>query len=381
MIHILDRVYLTYAEGMPAAESNDKIPDNFIQIIDKDLLSIHNGEIDIKRLIRVKSVDELCSTFKSDNAMIKSILKRLEEKESDKVIIYADEESFNTFLIKWWKYLFKNISLETAYSLYQIFADSEKARTSRSGLFLDMHDANKEISYSSIHKSYWVSSLEDFREIFDSVVEFNFDSRFKSKCSIEFLCVQLLYGDREDLNKKAENKLKEIFYKKVASEVQEVLEEAQHYLYLLKHKELLGSNKNLTQILSEDKSSAVLYDDRIDGSIESLGIIEKEYGEDTYAYMLQIADTYSSIANDHPEFQIYDTPALQYMISLKGREPEVENLLTSEFGAFGSFSYQLFDVMIKKRRVNPFFLHAVRLLNNSTTNDTILKLNLKELLI
>ena len=162
MIHIFDKVYLTYAEMTVGPSAIERMAETYIQVIDKNLIHIDHHHYNKNRIAYTKSIQELLTQFESDYSFFEYINNELTNSSTNKIIIYADEKSFNEFLIRWWRGIFPNLTIKSLYSLYSSYADSEILQISEFSNYINIAADSANIPFKYFSKIYWEKSIQDF---------------------------------------------------------------------------------------------------------------------------------------------------------------------------------------------------------------------------
>lgn len=186
MIHLFDRLYITYAECAVGPESLSKITHNFFQIIDKGLIAIDHKYFSQFRYFYAKDINTVLNQYGNSKTLFTFIENEFKKGDTDKIIIYADEKSLTEFLIRWWKGIFPNIQLEGIISLFNLFADSETLQGNNPYSFINLAVDSTNIPFQYFSKIYWDKSSEQIRGLDSLYDAFEIPQSIVNGLSIEF---------------------------------------------------------------------------------------------------------------------------------------------------------------------------------------------------
>lgn len=366
MIHIFDKLYITYAETSVGPDSLERMSEDYIQIIDKSLFNIEHKTYEKKRLFYKKSVDELLESFGDGNNLFDFIDKVLKNSATNKVIIYADEKSLNEFIIRWWKAIFPNLSLNGLYSLYSSYADSETLQMSKSASYINIAVDSSNIPFRYFSKIYWDKSINEIDGLNQLYPAFDVPSSIKKKVSIEFKLINYLIDlnspqreeqvDNSLLLLNISNLYKKAFMYEVCG-IKRMVERSLPLLskhFLPDNKKYKLSPKSLVDEIKSSEALSFILDEKIKESKESFSYLSKNYDLPVFCKMLIELDF-----EIHSQLKIskaslfQDNPCLASFLE-KNEHPDLEKLIVSECD--GTSIHHIFKKMIQKNKVNPYIL-------------------------
>lgn len=366
MIHITDKLYITYAESSLSPSDENRVTEAFIQIIDKNLSVISFPAYDAKRLHHTKTIDELIHKYESDQLFFEGCKDIVISGRTPKVVIYADENSFTEFLVRWWKGLFPSITVNGAFALYRLFGDSESLRNKNRANFLSFTGVAQDGLFDNVMKLYWGKTKEEFSIVFNAASGFKVDASIKKSCSIEYHLMNYMLDSEYSEKSYLLEKVKSLFNKKLMKEIYYMKETIEEGLYALAATEtLLADNALFNEnsiAVSVKKNAKLLFilDDNINESKAGYEHVEKNYNLPKFAFNLLTLDNQINkhLLNSEKSVEI-DNPCLDY-ISKERRTPEATELLEMEVEGLGKSHFKLLDILIKKNRLNPYIIPAMK---------------------
>jgi hypothetical protein len=374
MIHLFDKVYITYAETYEGPSGAARLPESFIRVIDRGLSFIYNRDYEKNLIGYGKNLNELLSNFLDDEDFFTKIQDEILSGKSPKVIIYADEFSMLQFLIKWWKTVFPNITSEGAYALYKCYADSETLRTVRNNNFLDISVKSNKENFDKFCKTYWNEEENIFKQKFKEYSPFNISSKFVNTCSIEFLIMDYMVSGKicDSLVKK----INHLYNKKFVYEITNLIKFAQHAIYILGFTDsilkegCLLDGKSLAPYLSSSSKYRVIHDSLIQYNIKSLDYIDVNYEvqkvcKDLLELEYESLKTFGMDSNASK----LDNPCVYYYAE-NGRHLDPKTILENEL----NFKSSVFSDLIIKNRLNPYLIPAFKnLIEARGLDDSLVK--------
>lgn len=374
MIHIFDKFYITYAETSVGPDALDKMSENYIQVIDKNLVHIDHHTYAKNRLFYTKSLSELFENFDSINDFFTYIDKKLSESNIGKIILYADEKSFNEFLIRWWKGIFPNLSLNGLYSLYSNFSDSEILQMSKSASYLNIAVDSSNIPFKYFSKIYWEKSIHEIEGLSSLYQEFDIPESIIRKSSIEFRTMNFLLGTlKEEETHALLNFVANLYKKMFMSEVCGIKRMVERSIYNFDKTtiDIEGGLKlaprSLVKEIENNSSLSFILDGEIRESRASYDYLTQKYDLIEFSKnLIELDYKMNSRLNLKRESLFQDNPCLAYYLE-NDNHPNFSDLLESECN--GTSSFQIFKKMTQRNKVNPFLLPAFYNLIQSTDSE------------
>jgi len=376
MIHIFNKVYITYAETFCGHESQSRVSGSFVRIIDKGLSFMYDKDYDKNLLCYGKSLKEVLDNYASEKDFFSTMQKEIELKKSHKVIIYADENSMLEFLIRWWKTLFPSITYEAAYSLYTNFGDSESLRSIRTNTFLDITVNSSPIYLKKIVDLYWSTSRSYFLEKFNSLEPFSLEDSFKKDCSVEYQILDYLAKGSASISPDLDKKIQHFYAKELSSQIFSLVKDCQNYLYKLAVEESVISShsylstKSIKDVLIRDNRFRIISDPNVQDDLENLKYISDNYEllkicKDLISFELALNKKRGS----DPTVVDLDHSCVNYFIT-HGSYPESKTILDLEIEGLSNFN--IFDRLTNKKRMNPYLVSSFRnLINIKGLDDSL----------
>ena len=379
VIHIYDKLYITYAEASVGPESSDRTCEDYSQIIDKDLYDINDVHYGKNRIFFGKTLKDLFHQFTDEVGFFRFIQGQLAIPDINKIIIYADENAMNEFLIRWWKGIFPNISEKGLMALYQMFADSQLVQMSNKEIFLNIAVDAAEMEFSDLSATYWKSSTEEIRGLVNCYTPFNVPVDLLDKCSLEFRIMDHIINDRSEFLPGILRNLEDLYKKAFMHDICGCKRNIERNILFISgqipsfDKKVGFGKKRLKDILHESKELAFLLDKNIKESKESYDYVKSEYDlltlcQNLVQYDLLIHQSYG--LTDKELVNYLDNPFITYYMQNK-EHPKLLNLLENEFTSSGY--HRIFKGLIIKNRLNPFLVPAFYKLHKSNEDPELIK--------
>lgn len=360
MIHIFDKIYISYAETSVSPDSPGVLPESFVRIIDKGL--IHMGEfIHAKRQLDYgKSIKEVLEKYESEEHFFNTLLQEISSGKSPKIIIYLDENSMLEFLIRWWKAIFPNLTSEGGYALYQSFSDSETlqpAKTRES--FLDITVKSDKITFDKFAFAYWNESKSMFTDKFNSHPAFNLPISMTSKCSLEFLIMDYVQNPNE-MKPELMAKISKLYRRQLTIQIFTMVRAFQYKLYFLASEINTLSQgafldgKTIKEALTSDSRFKIIYDYNIQESSKMLDYIDETYELQKVCKDLMELEILWSGKQGFDVETIKKLDPLVAYYGEHGTHPDIVLAMNEEIRRPGK--YKLFDGLINKNRFNTFLI-------------------------
>lgn len=143
MINLCSNIFVTYAHTKQFYYKTDSI------IVSPDRLN-HTSSTESQVLKQVQNLDDL---FTDSMKFFDTLVNRIKNGESHRIIIYLAPGAFQEFIVKWLYSAFRNADLATLKEIIQKHADLELARSG--GLRFE-DPSGSVVDYASVHDSYWV---------------------------------------------------------------------------------------------------------------------------------------------------------------------------------------------------------------------------------
>lgn len=374
MIHLFDKLYVTYAEVTVGPGSHDRFPEKFVRIIDKGLSGMSHENYGDNEIAFGKNLHQVLSQFESDEDFFNKLLEGSEKRP--KVIIYADEKAMLEFLIRYWKGIFPNLTAEGGYALYKIFADSETLRSAKSLTFLDITVKSDPITFDKFGKDYWDENKKMFTEKFNYFQAFNLTEDMKRKCSVEYHVMDYM-ANGFNLKPTLAGKIEHLYKKEFIKEVSGVARISQEFLYQLAYEQTtfkdfsLLDGKSLKEVLEKDNRFRALLDTKIQESMEGYNYVINNYELKTLAENLLSIELLitEKLGQDRKGVEL-DNPCLKDF-SESSKMPDMENILKLEIE--GKSNYKIFSNLARKNKLNPFIIPALRNLVKEDKNSNLVK--------
>lgn len=363
MIHLFNKLYITYAETVVGPDAHERMCDDYIHIVDKGLDFIKNENYAHKRFAYTKSVNELIENYSDEYDMFQKIFERLDSPGTNKLVIYADDKAMTEFLIRWWKGLFPKITVDGLAALYHCYADSEIIQLAKTRNYLNIASDCSKMSYKKLAKLYWRRSKEEIRGLFELYPAFDLPRFARESCSIEFQLIDYMLNSESTYLPLLMKKYGDFYKKAFVNEVCGIKRMIERNLYTLLSKDesfeninLLG-NDNIESLIDNHESFKFLRDERIKESKHTFTYIEDRYD---LPKLCQDLLKYDALLNGHRSLTmdqaILDNPLIGHYVE-HGTHPKLEEMLKDELS--GENPRRIFKRMIEKNIYNPYLLKAV----------------------
>jgi hypothetical protein len=369
MIHLFNKVYITYAESSVGPDAFDKISEHYIQIIDRGIEDIRNEYFDNKKIFYGKSLEEVFEFFGSEKDFFEKVRKKLSHLRIPKIIIYADEFAFNEILIRWWKGLFPHLSSDSAYALYLNFKESENIRQTQSENFLNISVDSRQIRFDQFADLYWGMNKDKFNYLYNSLEAFNIEENIREQCSLEFKVMNYLNNSEFKYRDNLVHQFSSLYKKRFVEEVDKIKRGMQEDLYYIieEDQELAaGSSLNdisLTKLISNNHKYSFLLDTKINKSKDCFTYLQENYDLWEIVKTLLEADRKILIKFGLDENNLKaDNPCLSYFHQNKSH-PDMLDILDEEVKGRSQFSF--LRKFAQNRKINPYLIPAYKNLLSS----------------
>lgn len=357
MIHLIDRVYLEYAEAKPLPQNPLLKPESYIRIIDRGLALILDNDVEDKNLFNVKRIEEAYEKFGGNTNFLNYLLSVSNTNETKKIIIYADEVGTIQLMIALWKALFPKIDVKNAFRLYSKYKDFEFLKPKDQVNFVSMGENSGEVEKKDFIDLYWGKTEEQFKTFFDNTEAFELTPEQKQKVGIEYLMINYILnksGDHSELFKKLDH-----FYKKaLMKEIVALKSIASEYILTVLGNDPkvvadLKSEKSIVDILKTHHKYNLLLDDNIVNSVKGYHYVRDNYILTKVAFDLLTAERYAlNSLGITPEPR--DNPCCTYIVE-NHKEPDFKEHLEDEI--FYKSFFRIFRELAKKGRYNQYLVH------------------------
>ena len=372
MIHIFDKVYLTYAEMTVGPSAIERMAETYIQVIDKNLIHIDHHHYNKNRIAYTKSIQELLTQFESDYSFFEYINNELTNSSTNKIIIYADEKSFNEFLIRWWRGIFPNLTIKSLYSLYSSYADSEILQISEFSNYINIAADSANIPFKYFSKIYWEKSIQEIEGLYNLYPPFEVPDSVLIKSSLEFQIFNFKMFPSHDHSRLL--LLIDTLYKKTfMAEIcgaKRMIERCLPFLIseIEEHKKIYTlAPKRMVEIIETSSSLKFILDDKIKESKDSFDYLTSNYNLIEFSNnIIELDIILNKKLNISRESLFQDNPCLAYFIT-NSRHPELELLINSEYN--GTSVHNILKKMIQTNKVNPYLLPGFYNLKQSLLED------------
>jgi hypothetical protein len=353
MIHLFDKVYVTYAEKFVGPQDESRLPESFLRIIDRGISFVEDRNYDKHLLTSGKNLSEVIEKFGTENDMFIKFKEIIDYKVSPKFIIFCDENAMLEILIRWWKFVFPNIESDGAFCLYKNFSESQTMRGIRDSSFLNVSFNSGQTDFSSFSSLYWSENKEIFKDKFNKYPAFNLDNSFKKTACVEFQIMNYLVTGL--LDKDLEKKLKDFFNKSLIDEITSIIEDCQDNIYSFDNSdEIYFSEDEGASKLLNNSVYKIILDKNIKKNSDSFKYLCENYE------LLKVSKDLLNINSklgSNKDISNFDYPCLHYIVE-KGLELNVSEFLESQIKNFDNFN--VFNNLIHKNRLNSYLVPAFR---------------------
>lgn len=362
MIHIFDKLYITYAETVVGADSHERIADDYIQLIDKGLGYIDNNMHRKRRFFYAKNLTEMINHFESEKDFFDKIQERLDFSSTSKLIIYADEVSMIEFLIRWWKGIFPNLTIDGLSALYFNYADSEIIQLAKTRNYLNIAVDCAKVPYKNLSTSYWRKSKEELRGLFELYPAFAVPNFARFKCSIEFKFIDYHLNNNSEYLHFLIQKMSKIYKKAFVNEVCGIKRMVERNLYSIAlldksfSDQILFGADTMEDFIKNHPKLNFLRDDNIKEGKDTFDYLNENYN---LLKLSKILIEYDLLLNKQfglgESLILLDNPYVGYFAKF-GEHPKPLNLIKDELSH--KSQNKIFKRMIEKNKYNPYLVPA-----------------------
>lgn len=367
MIHLVNKVYITYAESDIAHKNDKVVGEHCIRVIGQGLVGLDHADEKVKarNIINTPSLTKLVEYFGSDQALFDFMINRIRTGATPKITMYLDQDAMLEILIRWWKALMPNLTAETGYALYKNYGDAEILRSDKEEVFIDYLVDSSPISFKDFANKYWGKTQEEFIAKFESLEAFQVSEEVLDQCSIEFLMVNYLLDNNFSKKNLLLERISKFYKKTLVSEIFHAKREIERRTHLFMNDEAFELNG---QSVIPTIQSNIKYNFLLDPMITK--------STKTYDYLKQntnLRQICLTILRNEIEFAKYqdiaaatvvaDFPAVNCIAENK-EEPTAQELLDQEVNNESKF--RLFKNLTRSNRYNSFLFTAVK---NSLAKD------------
>lgn len=357
MIHLIDRVYIEYAEARPLPRNPLLSTEKYIRIIDRGLSVIIDKDFEDKNLFNVKRLEEAYEKFGSNTNFVNYLLSVSNTSETKKITIYADEIATVQIMIAFWKSMFPKITASGAFKIYKTYKDFEKLKPKDQVNFIAIDEGLESIDKSYFFEKYWGLSFDKFSLLFENTKELGLDPKQKEKVGLEYLMIKYILNKNES---HSALKLKtQHFYKKMLMhEICGLREVCKEFLYniLVSENQLVDdvclSEKAITDLIKTHPKYAVILDNEISYSIKSYQYIKEKYNLIKIVNDLVNAE-FIALKIMGIEQEKKDIAFCTYILD-NHKEPEVVDILDDQLLYANKF--RIFRELAKKGRYNQYLV-------------------------
>lgn len=353
MIHLFDKVYVTYAEKFVGPQDESRMPEAFARIINKGLTYIEDRNYDKHLLCDGKNLKEVIDKFENENDMFLKFKEILDSKFSPKFIIYCDENAMLELLVRWWKYVFPNLTPEAGYSLYNNFAENQTIRGLRDSTFLNISKDSSQANFNDFSHLYWSESKEIFKDKFNSYPAFELSPDFKKSVCIEFQILNYMTTGVVDEN--IQKKLQDFFNKSLIDEITSIIEDCQDNIYFLDDKSefYFSEDKPILKLL-EKNSYKILQDKNVKNNMEGFSHLQKNY---EFLKVCKDLLSLNTKIGKNEEVSRFDYPCIYHIVE-KGLDIDFSEILENQINSTDNLN--LLNNLIHKTRLNSYLIPAIK---------------------
>jgi hypothetical protein len=346
MINLCSNIFVTYAHTKQFYYRTDGI------IVSQVRLN-HIVSADSLVLKQVKTLDEL---FSDSMQFFDTLINRIKNDESHRIVIYLDPAAFQVFITKWLCSAFRYANLDILKEIIKKHADLELARSG--GLRFEDPEGEP-VDYESIHDLYWNIDPALIEDVHTKGSYYDVNLVFSER-GYEHIIGNALLGDPESIST-ISGKLPDIRKMAVIREFDKVKFLFSERIIQLSHlnsaignaiklgsdfyTEILGMNTSYSKLLSrfEDKNKTTVFDEEMEGTITL------------------VADLFADI---NPK----EVPLCTY-VKENSKLPSVDVLLAD---ILGDDEYELLYYYFGNNRYNPAWAEFIRTKMNSTSKGAYL---------
>lgn len=368
MIHLIDRVYLEYAEAKSMPQNPLMKPEAFVRIIDRNLSGMMDVDTENKNLFNSKNVEEAFTKFGEQNLFLNHLMAQCNTAKQKKVIIYVDEIANIKLLSCLWKTVFPKLTAKGAFKIYQSYKDFEFFKPKDQINFIAFDEDSKEIQKSYFFDKYWGKSFEEFSKLFNQMSGFNLNPEQKNKVGTEFQMINYMLKPEAN-HSVLFNKVDHFYKKSLMKEIMGLKSIVSEYIYHILNNENdetpVLSDKSAIERLKTHSKYALLLDDQIVYSIKGYEHLKNKYNLIKVCLDLTQAEGIAlGIMGIQPEKK--DNPCCHHIVD-NHEEPNLKDFLNDECSY--SSSFRLFRELAKKGRYNQYLVYAFALLINKGTES------------
>lgn len=357
MIHLIDRVYIEYAEAKPMPQNPLFTTESYIRIIDRGLALIIDKDVEDRNLFSVKTLEEAYEKFGSNKNFVNYLLSVSNTNQTKKIIIQADEIATVKLMIAFWKSMFPKITASGAFKIYKTYKDFEKLKPKDLVNFVALDEGLDSIDKSHFFDKYWGLDFDKFNSLFKDTEELGLDSKQKEKVGLEYLMIKYILnkdGDHSALKSKTQH-----FYKKMLMhEICGLKELCKEFLYNILASEnqltedICLSENAVTDLIKNHPKYAVILDNEITYSIKSYQHVKEKYNLIKIVNDLVNAEFIALKLMDI-EQEKKDIAFCTYILD-NHKEPEVVDILDDQLLYANKF--RIFRELAKKGRYNQYLV-------------------------
>jgi hypothetical protein len=364
MIHLIDRIYIEYAEAKPMPQNPLTKPESYIRIIDRNLAGLHDVDTEDKNLFNCKTIEEAFEKFGTQNEFLNYLISKSNTLENKKIIIFADEVAAIKILCCLWKTIFPKITSEQAFKIYQSYKDFEFFKPKDQMNFIAFDEDSREITKSYFFNKYWGKTLNEFKMLFNPMPSFALSQSQKELIGAEFLMIKYIL-DPSANHKTLFSKIDHFYKKALMKEIVALKTISSEYIITIlknepKSYEKILAGHSALDILKSHSKYNLLLDDNIVNSIKGYEHIKDKYNLIKVATDLLASEKIVLSSLDiTPE--VKDNPCCHY-IADNHKEPDLKEHLQDEINYKSHF--RIFRELAKKGRYNQYLVQQFAILKN-----------------
>lgn len=370
MIHLLDRIYVEYAEAKPMPQNPLLAPEAYIRIIDRNLSGITDVDTQDKNLFNVKNVKEAYEKFGSKINLINHLLAQSNTQKTKKIIIYADEIATIQLLSSLWKDIYPKLTASGAYKMYISYKDFEYFKPKDQMNFIAFDEDSRPLEKKDFLDTYWGKTFEEFEILFNESSKFGLPAKALSKVSTEHLMIKYIINPEAD-HSSLFAKIDHFYKKNIMREVTGLITLVSEYLYNLISSEQKGENpaylNNISAVdyLKKHPKYSLLLDDKIVYSTKAY-----EYLKSNYNLIKVCTDLVNAEAIALKQMDIVqekkDLACSHYIIE-NHAEPDLKMVLNEEI--FYHSNFRLFRELANKGRYNQYLVYSFAITKKQGTES------------
>jgi|GEM_PF-6537690 hypothetical protein len=368
MIGLLDNLTLTYAESSIGPENTENLASEYIQIVDKGLSYIEHIAYSKKRLYYTKNITDLLDAVDAEELF--NELKRSDET----VYIYADNDSFVEFFIRWFKGLFPKIKPKTLYELFKNYAVSEKMITNKRRKFFDLEEDGRELDFEEVYPQYWERTEDHILGLFELYPAFKLPFSVKLNCNLDILLTQYVLDKNTMMLGNILMHL-DLFYKnRFINEFCGLVRMInRNIVYFTNSQAVEGFNEveslNISNITGHENDWSFLFDEKIRPTVSGYKHLFEMYDVERVSSLLLEADVMINQSHGLTSQMSYiDNPCLSYFIK-NNKHPNINELVELEIS--NSSPFQLLKKPTQDNKLNIFLVHTLKILSHSRSHNDL----------